>query len=102
MDNHKSDERQGVAACHLGNQVIARLHQERSDHLQRVVDSISHWKSLNISSVTFNNSTGDGNLNILVNHTDGTSRIIVFSATGISYYENSGSGNVRKWQYIGS
>lgn len=50
----------------------------------------------------FNNNPNDGNLNILITHSDGTSRIIVFSATGISYYENTGSGNVRKWQYIGS
>lgn len=55
-----------------------------------------------ISSIIVNNNSNDGNLNVSINHTDGTSRIIVFSATGISYYENNGSGNVRKWQYVAS
>ena len=65
-------------------------------------DSISRWSTGSITNVFFNNNPSDGNLNILITHADGTSRIIVFSAAGISYYENSGSGNVRKWQYIGS
>lgn len=53
--------------------------------------------------MAFNNSVGDGNLNILVYHADGSSRIIVFSASGLKYYEKAvGGSNVLKWQYTAS
>ena len=50
-----------------------------------------------------NNNAGDGNLNVVITHADGSSRIIVFSATGLKYYEKAvGGGNVLKWQYAPS
>lgn len=63
-------------------------------------NSISQWNLLRISSITVNNNTSDGNLNVLITHADGSTRTIVFSKTGMKYYEREvGGTNTLYWQY---